>query len=655
MGIRDENTLLCGGFEILFFNKDKEEKKCFFSIQSQKANGDNEEKIDVNMPDIIAESFSIPIKDYIINLYKPPTKNKEVIENACVKIEFDIEGKSKLQLNKISISEKNTYHIKTDYFDEKEKIKFTLGHHGENTNPTFLPNIIGHPNEKTLAPGHHLGSSKLTISSDKKDKESISFKFDVRPVKINWKDAEAIFDQVYKRHYELLFEEPNKSSTNVKQTLGSDLTKTKYQRLLLLEEIIETNKQFSFANLIYQIAKNPHKQLISEKKLVPVYEASNPDFDLLPELFEQPLAWNKEGKPIQIYDSPSHIDYNTPPNRFVKYVAFYFSQELLQLKKAFEHDDLDEEGVSSLNRNDWVEKSKKLRNMILPMLNSPFFQNVDNLKSVNIGNNQVLLKEPRYRKIAENYIKYIRKLEFSEKMDEWFANPLKWMPELYEYWCLFELDDILREICKKNSSNLKYITGEKLGDNNIIAEYNNNGVNIEMYYNLSAYENIHYDSYSVGLRPDLSIQISKGKKTYNLIFDAKYRVNIQDEFNKIPEQSGKIGDDDKKKDYEKQINKRDQEEKRGKFISGDIYKMHTYREALRKDEKHPTWVIDLYPGTIFHLWSENNGSVDKVEKYYSKKHNGGVGAIPLKPKREKIKPKREKTDNILKYFISEFL
>jgi len=25
--------------------------------------------------------------------------------------------------------------------------------------------------------------------------------------------------------------------------------------------------------------------------------------------------------------------------------------------------------------------------------------------------------------------------------------------------------------------------------------------------------------------------------------------------------------------------------------------MHTYREALRKNEKNPTWVIDLYPGT----------------------------------------------------------
>jgi predicted component of viral defense system (DUF524 family) len=625
-----QNKRFLGGFTIFY-----REDKVLFSLQSNKLPSDpscTEENDDSELFRMIKEAFSNSIhrKIHRIIVYDPPKKYGKIIEDACVVVEDigDQDSDIPLQFHAVSISEKNTYHLRTDYFCDDD-IKFVLGHNTQNSNSSFLPPIIGHRSERTLAPGHQLGTAKLTISgmSDGIIKEQFSFNFDVRPVKISWLSAQKMLDMVYKKHYELLFENPHKSSTGLRQSFGSDIPKNKYQQLGLLEHIISKNRQYSFGNLIYQIAGNPHKRLVTENRLVPVCEAESPDFEMIPELFQQSLAW-KKGKPpipIQMYDSVARIDYNTPPNRFIKYVAFYFSQELLRLTKAFESDNpkarkVFKDDLSDVDHNYWVQKAKILRNKILPVLNSPFFQEVELPNDLSLGNNQVLLKDPRYRKITENYIKYIRKLEFSNKMEEWFANPLKWMPEIYENYCFFELDDILQKLGNYNQSKikLKNITVEKLPHNILSSEYKFDKYNIELVYNYTASPKGHYDSYSLGLRPDLSIQVSEGRNHIsNVIFDAKYRVDIQDTLGEVKDRPAENAERETKEAYEMELEKRDRDEKRGKYLTGDIYKMHTYREALSKNSKKPDWVIDLYPGSVAKLWDD--------------KRHGGVGAVNLKP------------------------
>ncbi len=637
-----QNKHYWGGFKILGV-----ENEIIFSIQSNMAGGKWRTPIDTKLSEIIKAAFFPSLQDEIqsVEIIDPPKKHGNILEDACVKIElFDqsTPKESTLQFHPISISEKNTYHIQTDYFNIDKHIKFVLGHNTQKGNASYLPPVMGHPNERTLAPGHQLGQALLTISGNSSRHASpFSFVFDVRPVKISWRDSQDIFNLVHKKHYELLFENPHKSSTGLRQSFGRDVPKTKYQQIELLEHLIGTGGHYSFANLIYQIAHNPHKRLITEKRLVPVHESENPDFESFPELFQQPTAWirNQPSQPIQMYDSIAKVDFNTPPNRFVNYVAFYFSQELLRLKKAFENESLtDNDDLSQVDLNFWVQKTKRLRGKILPIINSPFFQDVDMPYDLKIGNNQVLLKEPRYRKIAENYIRYIRKLEFSKKMDEWFANPLKWMPEIYEYYCLFELDNILLEIDNCDEVDpLQHISAERLIENRISAKYKYKDYNIELLYNFSAWKGEHYTSYSLGLRPDLSIQLSKdGIAISNIIFDAKYRVNLQNLQKPDRVQPANDATEEQKKEYEdwleKQLEKREQAEKRGKFVTGDIYKMHTYREALLKDGERPAWVIDLYPGTI-------------PTKTWKDGKSGGVGAIPLKPN----DPKH------LKAFIEEYL
>ncbi|MEO0166556.1 MAG: nuclease domain-containing protein, partial [candidate division WOR-3 bacterium] len=92
---------------------------------------------------------------------------------------------------------------------------------------------------------------------------------------------------------------------------------------------------------------------------------------------------------------------------------------------------------------------------------------------------------------------------------------------------------------------------------------------------------------------------------------------------------------------EKEIKEKEIEEKRGTFKLGDLYKMHTYREAIlrKEDKKKPLWVIALYPGTKVALYSESLTSIEldvkdvKNDKIIEKDFfsSGGVGALPFTP------------------------
>ena len=78
------------------------------------------------------------------------------------------------------------------------------------------------------------------------------------------------------------------------------------------------------------------------------------------------------------------------------------------------------------------------------------------------------------------------------------------------------------------------------------------------------------------------------------LFDAKFRVN----------DTGPLLDENEDVD---------EDERQGVFKRADVYKMHTYRDAIT--EARSAWV--MYPGTVFQRF-------DADEK-------GAVGAIPVKP------------------------
>ena len=119
-------------------------------------------------------------------------------------------------------------------------------------------------------------------------------------------------------------------------------------------------------------------------------------------------------------------------------------------------------------------------------------------------------------------------------------------------------------------------------------------------------------SFSVPLRPDIALTVPTGSNAGLHLFDAKFKLEWLTEIMPLTDE----GEDTPPSDVE---------ERRGTFKRGDLYKMHTYRDAI--PEARSVWIF--YPGTEARFFAENGAVASNV--------NGlpdclnGVGAVPLLP------------------------
>ena len=115
-----------------------------------------------------------------------------------------------------------------------------------------------------------------------------------------------------------------------------------------------------------------------------------------------------------------------------------------------------------------------------------------------------------------------------------------------------------------------------------------------VYYNRT-FSASRRDSYSLALRPDITVE-REGRR---LLFDAKYRF---EEKTLAAERT------------EGELDREEWEERDRRFIAGDLYKMHAYRDAIAD----ACGVFILFPGS-------------RPPQVFPKADELGVGAIPLRP------------------------
>ena len=125
-------------------------------------------------------------------------------------------------------------------------------------------------------------------------------------------------------------------------------------------------------------------------------------------------------------------------------------------------------------------------------------------------------------------------------------------------------------------------------------------------------------SYSVPLIPDIALRVPDGPNAGLHLFDAKFRVHALTDVG--------LAADDKDTDAEKAT------ERAGSFKRADIYKMHTYRDAV--PDARSGWI--LYPGGQFRFFGvrgggglAGHGAVTSPEGLPGEVE--GVGAIPVGP------------------------
>jgi len=362
---------------------------------------------------------------------------------------------------------------------------------------------------------------------------------------------------------------------------------------------------------------NPYRKLTTEERWVYLNEAKHVDEDTIIMMLKHPeyLQEYKGGEfghlagllknnlPLKVYQRQFIESLDNPENRFIKKfidIILYWCDEL--------------ERLNILNENSpHKEQIERLRNYVRYLRADPLFADVGEM-TIFPASSQVLLKRDGYRECLNIYrLLHLARIPIFNSIQEAIDN--RRIDQLYEYWCFFKLSEILSGEGAKPEFRIKETTEGGLGYETV-AELGNG---YELVYNRT-WEG-GKESYSVSLRPDFSL-MKDGK--LEVVFDAKFRFDVKE----------LIEEGSKKKILEEVEEDAIKEGKFEKIVKiEDIYKMHTYRDALQCRAS-----IVVYPGDRRHFYDVIRGerkdySLSDVIKNLEENLEG-VGFLELRPDRK---------------------
>lgn len=427
------------------------------------------------------------------------------------------------------------------------------------------------------------------------------------------------------------------------QYLEFDPTKreTLYEDFMFLEYLFQPE---NFPSTYDYIVRNLYSRLVSYVEDVPSTFASNVgpsemiDIISRPEhlyhAHDPPTDWPVSMRgyvPDIISQRFYQENIDTPENRLLKYFLESLDKVINQL-------------LMSINDNDGYIKDQLLfyKRQVQDYLSDRWTAEVGRLDYLPL-NSQVLQKKEGYRDLFKYFLNFelAFRLEWDE-VEEQIKGYERKLSELYEYWCYFKLIKVLDKLSgKKLSYNDLYTLNKdkwsikvKKGINSVqkfILQIDNQGIYTELMYNRLFSKNTHYKSYSLPFRPDYTLLIEYESDKYFVHFDAKYRSEGQvlAFYENIAQEQ--LNDDDKEHVVEEKVDERDlEEETKRKFKYGDLYKMHTYKDAILKTEG----AYVLYPGDD-----------QKIFRVVEGEPIPSVGAFPLTPGKNGIEEEE------LSYFI----
>ena len=397
------------------------------------------------------------------------------------------------------------------------------------------------------------------------------------------------------------------------------------------------------------IQRQPHSRLESERDWKPA-GAANPSLYLNDPL-RHGRGWHRNGSkivPEELREERRYDSLDTPPNRFLKFAL-----------KAFR--DL---CVEVLHAREWPEESpvrqeaEALQSSIDGFLTLPLFDDVGELQRIPFESTTLQRREG-YREILQGWLM----LDAAAQIDwpgrgEAYKGTSRDVAKLYEYWLFFVLVRAFRDNLKMlpQDDPLKKVDGAlpfccRAGDGRLRINLKQGEssfcrfrwrpdpsspreLTVHFFYNRS-FENKcvgERGSYSQTFRPDYTFVIipeefaghdwpaaelaseASGRIAY-LHFDAKYSgENLQ----------GIIGTAENEKDAHED----GQPEPTSVAKNADLYKMHTYNEAIRRT----VGSYVLYPGSA--------PEPEKANKRFKRYHEiiPGIGAFALRPNQENLPP-----------------
>ena len=471
---------------------------------------------------------------------------------------------------------------------------------------------------------NYLGKSHIKIR-DNSGNVVEKVEFEIVPVKINYEeDYVTLTEEIADYCSELLMDYASPTSLNF--TIDdTQLAKTPLEQFIFLRQFCNSeNLEYLFSS----IKNNPDRILVSEDDLKP-YGVAPISQSFYSKPFSNSANWfyseTHEYIPELISSTRKYESYDTPANRFIKFALNTFLDICDSVINRIQNTSLS-----------YYSEAQILKQNIEILLEDSFFEDVLELSSLPI-NNQVLQKREGYHQIfnAFNMLDLAMQLNWKGK-DIAYEGQARNIALLYEYWLVFKLMEVLRELgatfqvdqlTKKNSliqlsDDDSLIISLKEGAKSLISyDIKNYNLKLNFYYNRTFTSNqfrgTQYEgSYSRDFRPDYTLAIFpnwysdestavlNGEVSY-IHFDAKYRVtDLTDIFglnNSTTEE----------------INRDKQLENINTYKRGDLLKMHTYNDAIRRT----IGSYVLYPGT-----NKNSTQYNVYDEILP-----GVGAFAIRP------------------------
>ena len=366
--------------------------------------------------------------------------------------------------------------------------------------------------------------------------------------------------------------------------------------------------RFSYA--VDQITKRPAYRNKQSKRVENIAFANEVD---LVELASNPLSleWARGGPlanrflgytPIRVPIIEPKINYDIPENQFVKSFLVGLAGRIDEIAAKLG------EGTSALRKD-----LHMARDYIFSALSMSLWKNVSASKVIPYS--MIMQQRAGYRDFSEATSTFGLEATLARALmtSEDLGGELKPVWHLYQIWCCIQVlkstnvacgrpeDECIEQVFSVSDWRSDIRSGKKpIVSWSVVAE--SGAVSVELFYNKefngSSTESRAWDgSYSLTYYPDISVAITSACRKHWLHFDAKYRVD-----RKAFVSSGRA---DRAK-------------------SGDIEKMHTYRDALLGTRG--SYV--LYPSTD----AEVKIFVRHADDGYRESNNlPSIGAFPLHP------------------------
>lgn len=492
---------------------------------------------------------------------------------------------------------------------------------------------------------NYLGKTCILFNDGQKE---CSLNLEVVPDKITYEeDYVKLTEAIAKECSALLLDYTSPTSLNFQQDISKE-SNILEQFIFLRQLCFSDNLESLFAS----IKRNPDRHLIKEEKLKP-FGTGIPSEKFFSNPFLHSRGWMKTSGgnylPSEISVIHKYDSYDTIANRFIKFALNIFSEVCIQV--------LDKVKIDK-NGKEYFSEALKILNQIDDILNDPFFDDISELAIMPV-NNQVLEKREGYSQIfnAFSMIDLALKLDWKGK-DEVYKGESKNTALLYEYWLFFELRKIIHEISGQDKncsgvepyrqfiSDVNGLTISLQQGNPSLQSFifEDEKLTVNLYYNRTFSpaqfsSSVYWGSYSRPFRPDYTLALfsSEYKREIDAVkagdvsyihFDAKYRIQDLTQFintdkKQISEKFLEKTENQLSEEENEEILQEKNDEIINTYKRGDLLKMHTYNDAIRRT----VGSYVLYPG------NENNSERNEQSSVYDE-ILPGVGAFAIRPGNE---------------------